>query len=357
MVKFLQRLLQKMIHIPERFPRLTNGIIGIISCLIVIFCIEFSCYVLYQHTIRHRPKRENVGTYTQGYFQQDNLLGYKPKASTEISSIVLKDKKTIYDVIYTIDMYHRRYSPVTHQEKRKQFALFFGCSYTFGEGVENNETFPYYFSEFSLEYMPYNYSFHGYGPQEMLAKLQDDSIKTELKESQGIAIYLYLPNAHEQRAIGSMKVFNAWGKNMPFYTINSHHNLIRNGSFLSGRPVISYVYHLLGQSYFIKYFDIQFPTQITDTHYRLTAKIIEEARNEFNKKFVNGHFYVVIYPNKTSNNIIPYFQKARIPYFDYSHLFDSSLEQYHIMGDGHPSPEAYRILAKKLSEDLSGLTY
>lgn len=342
-------------QIPKRFPFLTNLMMGIVSCISLICLLEFCFYLLYSHAIPHSPQRENAGTYTEGYFQKDELLGYKPKASAEISSILIEDKKTLYNVIYSIDMYHRRMTPAIQRESRTKFALFFGCSYTFGEGVENNETFPYYFSEFALEYMPYNYGFHGYGPQEMLAKLQYNSLTKEIKEIQGIGIYLYLPDTHEQRAIGNMSVFNGWGKNMPFYTFDFHRNLMRKGSFSSGRPVISYLYSLLGQSYVIKYFGIQFPSKLTEKHYRLTAKIIEEAKNEFNKKFMSDHFYVIIYPNTTRKNIIPYLQKAGIIYFDYSDLFDSSLEQYNIIGDGHPSSEAYKILAKKLSEDIANL--
>lgn len=341
-----------IILVSRRFPRLTNLILVVVSFFIVICCVEICCYLLYQKKILHDPKK----SYTQGYFQYDSVLGYKPKACNEISSTLIADKKTIYDVIYTIDMFHRRFTPVTHKEKRTKFALFFGCSCTFGEGVENDETFPYYFSEFSPDYMPYNYGFHGYGPQEMLAKLEDDSIRKEVNEYQGIAVYLYLPNVHEQRAIGNMLVFNAWGKTMPFYMIDSRDNLVRHGNFLSGRPFISNLYRVLGKSYFIKYFDIQLPPQITDAHYKLTARIIEEARNAFDEKFMNSRFYVVIYPNDTTNNIIPYLKKARIKYFDYSKLFDSSLEQYYIAGDGHPTPESYRTLAKQLSEDILKLT-
>jgi hypothetical protein len=92
--------------------------------------------------------------------------------------------------------------------------------------------------------------------------------------------------------------------------------------------------------------------RITEKHYVLTARIVEESRNEFRKKFASENFYVVIYPNKRSEKkIIPYFEKANIKYFDYSNFFDPS-GSYIIKGDGHPSSKAYRMLAEQLSHDI-----
>ncbi|MFH0961037.1 MAG: hypothetical protein V1897_20325 [Pseudomonadota bacterium] len=340
----------------RRFGRMTNLLIFTLSCLVAISLAEISCYFLYEYKIHHDPEGRNL-FYPQGYSQDDDLLGYKPKASTDHSSFLILNNTKIYDVIYSIDNYNRRRTAIAHQEKRLKFAIFFGCSYVYGEGVQNDQTLPYYFSEISPEYMPYNYGFHGYGPQEMLAKLQDDSIRKEINEKNGIAIYLYLHEHHPKRAIGNMIVSNGYGKNMPYYMIDSDNKLVRHGSFSSGRPVISRLYRLLGARYFVKYFYIQFPPIITDTHYKLTARMIEESRNEFKKKFMSNNFYVLIYPTKGAEKIIPYFEKAKITYFDYSTLFDPGSKQYAIPdGHPHPTPEAYRVIAEKLSKDILNST-
>lgn len=350
MVMIIQKIILFSRSFFKLFPRITAFLIGVILSIIVLFCLETICYVLNIYKSKKNPKHEWYYS-TQEYFQHDELLGYKPKSSIQTLAKLTIDGELVYDVVYSIDDYHRRISPVNHYGSRKKFALFFGGSYTFGEGVNDDETLPFYFSEFSSQYMPYNYGFHGYGPQEMLAKLQDDKFQEEIKERTGILVYTYL-NGHVDRAIGSMYVFNEWGANMPFYTIDSQDNLIRKGSFSSGRPIISRFYKVLGRSYFMKYFNVQFPLRITDRHYKLTAKIIEESRDEFRRKFASENFYVVIYPNKrTEKKIIPYFEKMSIKYFDYSNLFDPS-GSYIFKGDGHPSPKAYRAIAERLSSDI-----
>ncbi len=332
--------------------------IGIMMLIVIVICIESICHLLNTNNKAQKPRTRT--NYVQGYSLPDGVLGYKPKGSIQAASSKRSQGKTIYDVTYSIDEYHRRITPIEDRSDRDTFAVFFGCSCTFGEGVDNNQTLPYYFSRLLSHYVPYNYGFHGYGPQQMLAKLQTGNLRKEIQEKAGILIYLYLP-FHVERAIGSMNIFNRWGKIMPYYTIDAQNNLIRKGSFLSGRPLVSWSYRLLGKSNFIKYFDIRFPLQLTDRRYKLTARIIEESRKEFRRQFASDHFYVVLFPvgkrgKEEVEKIIPYFDKAGIKYLDYTMLFRSMpRDEYRIVGDGHPSPKAHKTVAERLSQDLSSL--
>jgi hypothetical protein len=61
------------------------------------------------------------------------------------------------------------------------------------------------------QYRPYNYGGIGYGPQQMLAKLQEGGIQQEVAEHQGVLVYLLIPD-HVNRAIGTMQVHNDRGK-------------------------------------------------------------------------------------------------------------------------------------------------
>ena len=341
----------------RNFPRFTALLIGCIVSIFIMLFLEGLCYVLNIGEVS--KKRSIIKNVTHGYYQDDYILGYKPGANIEALASMTNQGETIYEVTYSIDAYCRRITPVENRTDRNRYAIFFGGSYTFGEGVENNQTLPAYFSNVSSSYMPYNYGFHGYGPHHMLAKLIAVNLETEIQEKTGILIYLYLPD-HINRVIGSMHVYNTWGKSCPYYTIDAQNNLIRKESFFYGRPYISMFYDLLGRSNFIKYFKINFPLRLSDRHYRLTTKVIEESRKEFQKQFENDHFYVVLYPSevKTRENarrIIPYFEKANIKYLDYTDLFDPGSEEFTIKSDGHPTPKAYEILAKKLSQDVSSL--
>lgn len=342
----------------RRFPRLSAFLIGCIMSVFIMLIVEGICYVL--NTGEASKKNGIIKDVTDGYYQEDYILGYKPSANIKAEARMKFNGKRVYDVTYSIDNYCRRITPVTDRNNRNRYAIFFGGSYAFGEGVEDNETLPAYFSRFATSYMPYNYGFHGYGPHQMLAKLIAVNLNTEIKEKTGILIYVYLAR-HINRAIGDMYVFNKWGKKSPYYTINAEGNLIRKGNFLSGRPYISACYNLLGKSNFIKYFKISFPLKLSDRHYRLTTKIFKEARKEFRKQFENDNFYVVLYPSaevgrEDTRKIIPYLKEASINYLDYTSLFDPASKAYKNGADHHPSAKAYETLAHKLSQDLSYLT-
>lgn len=329
---------------------LKDILIGVILTAIIVFGIELFFYWLNSKKVEDISTYE--GGYMQGYFQDDEILGYKPPPNTSTVSTKKVNGKVVYNIIYTVDEYSRRITPETTFADKDKFILFFGGSFTVGEGVENNETLPYYISQLAGKYRAYNYGFHGYGPQQMLAHLQKSNFPAEIKENDGILIYTFI-DPHISRAIGAMSVYTTWGKDMPYYTFEANKNLVRYGSFSTGRPFLSTVYSILGGSQTVKYFGFDFP-QINESHIELTAAIIEESRNNFKDKFGGEEFYVVFYPTISYNyskRLIPYLEKAGIKYLDYSALPWKGPE-FQLEGDPHPNPNAYRSLAELITKDL-----
>ena len=103
------------------------------------------------------PRVWHEGDYTQDFFRPDQQLGYTVRPDAAITSIKKIDDRVVYDVVYSIDEFHRRITPVGQTEDRTRFLLFFGDSFTFGEGVSDNETLPFYVGELAPKYKPYNY--------------------------------------------------------------------------------------------------------------------------------------------------------------------------------------------------------
>jgi hypothetical protein len=284
----------------------------------------------------------------------DELLGYKPKADSKLVATFISDKELMYKATYSIDQYNRRITPIENRKKRNKFVVFFGCSFAFGEGLQDNETIPFYFANLADTYMPYNYAFSGYGPQQMLAKVQDKNIANEIAEPNGIGFYVY--NAwHIPRAAGFMSVYNSWGKDMPYYFLDENKMLIHDGNFTTGRPVLSLFYRILGLSGIAKLFKIEFPFKITEEHIQLTNEIIRAAQQAFKEKFKQSEFYVVFHPLNTGNiqNIKSFLDSNRIRYLDYADLF-KNIEDNGLLTipDGHPSAYTNKLIAEHIAEDL-----
>ena len=286
------------------------------------------------------------------FHQRDALLGYKPAPNRRLVSKTTLNGREIYNVTYSTNAYGWRVSPVGPGHKADRFVLFFGCSFTFGEGVEDDQTLPSYVGQLASGYRPYNYGVMGYGPQQMLAQLQEGSIKREIGEKEGILIYVFIDD-HINRLIGSRYVVQTWGKHMPYFYLDSNGNLQRKGSFASGRPGLTLLFWFLQRSAIATHFQIGMVDPIGADELNLMTKVLVESREAFSRLFSTDRFYVLIYPgSRRGKRLMPYFDKSQIRCMDYSNLFDPTDEDLHIEGDPHPTPKAYRLVAEQLTQDL-----
>ncbi len=70
--------------------------------------------------------------------------------------------------------------PVENVESNEA-VLFFGCSYTFGDGFEDSESMPYQFQKFvGGRYQAFNYGYTAYGAHQMLPILENEKEKSGL---------------------------------------------------------------------------------------------------------------------------------------------------------------------------------
>src|SRR5437879_10062020 len=114
---------------------------------------------------------------------------------------------------------------MNHREQRRHFLLFFGCSMTFGLGVNDNETMPFYMAQYASHYRPYNYGVSGYGPHYMLAQLQRGDLTKDIHETHGIALYTFIDH-HIDRPIGTVRDYNTLEVAGTFYTLDAHDRLV-----------------------------------------------------------------------------------------------------------------------------------
>lgn len=295
------------------------------------------------------------GSYTTGnFFVDDPLLGYKSRPGAQVESIKKEGDDVIYDVIYTIDRFGRRITPGQDDPARDKFLLVFGDSFVFGEGVSGTETLPYYLAQLAPGYRAYNYGFSGYGPQQMLARLQSNELSAEVPEREGIGLYIFI-DAHVERAIGSMYVYNAWGANMPYYTVNWRGQVARHGSFKTGRPLLSSLYQWLGTTEFAHYTNLNIPSPLRPAHYWFTVRLIAEARDEFLRRYPGNQFYVVIYPDEGDyfEDMAAYFDEFGLKVLNYDEWLKLDVaDGTAFKDDGHPTGKANRQVAAWIAEDL-----
>lgn len=303
--------------------------------------------------VMQKPHMDRDWGVMEDFFQYSDTLGYKPRANSRCRSNAKYGNETVYDVVYTIDTHSRRETPLLNSRPPDKFALLFGGSFSFGEGLSDNETMAAQLTRFAPGYRAYNFGFFGYGPQQMLENLKNSAISEEIQEKTGLAVYTFIDH-HISVAIGSLYVSLNEGQNVPYYALSGNGDLVKKGHFFADRPFLTTLYLILSKSRIVSCLGTDLPW-IRERHIRVTAKIIEESREVFRQRFGSDDFYYIVYPgSKFGGRLIPYLEKAGITCLDYTELFNPSDPDYYIKHDLHHHPNAYafHLVMKKFAKDI-----
>ena len=141
-------------------------------------------------------------------------FGYGPLKNARIASKQMAGGRVVYDVVYSIDENGFRKTPPL--AAGSPAVLFFGDSFTFGEGVNDVEAFPAVFQSVS-GLKAINLAYRGDGPHQMLRLLETER---EIPAAAGyrplMAFYLFIP-AHVDRAAGK----ELWNSDGPHYEVDA----------------------------------------------------------------------------------------------------------------------------------------
>jgi hypothetical protein len=335
-------------------PRIVTINIAVFLCLLVLG--EAASWMLAM--VRPATRGEPVAIGAPTFYQPDATLAYALAPST-----VARHRRTvgdvpIYDVTYRTDERGRRETPTIKAPGRTSFLLFFGDSNTFGEGLSQTETIPYYAGEQAKTHRPYNYGIPGHGPAQLLALARLNRIRPEVPEREGYAIFLLIP-AHVGRVVGSSRVSASWGRHFPYYGLADHGTLVSHGDFVHGRPLTTLAYFFWTNSHLISDVGAELPLWYTARDYSLTAKILKESSRLLSQQLHLHGFVVVLgaIHNAPQRRVMEALRdelaREGVTYLDYTTLFDTQDLAYRLSKfDYHNSAKANRIIAAQLVADL-----
>ena len=334
---------------------LKNLFAVIVGCVIAIMLVSIIDTIFGWYTgvegsnTKLFPRSTNI--YGLGWSIKDK----RKKTFNEATGIYSKKKKkeyngeVLYDVIYNFDTYYRRVTPDQPNEARDNFIIFFGGSQTFGEGLNDWETIPALVQKDAPSYQVYNYAYHGYGPHQMLRKLETDTLKDEVMESRGIAFFQYF-TFHIQRVLGTMQYVSWAGGKAPYYRVNDQNQLEYPGSFASGRFAKTFIYWLLNKSAIVQNSKLDLSPKITSKDYDLVCLVMSRSRDLFLDQYPESRFVVIL--GLTTSKEDPFIEecmrKNNIEHIDLRGLYDDSDEDLSIPYDGHYTFKATQLVAKQL---------
>ncbi len=383
-------LLIMLFYFLAKFKKIKVVSVNILIFFVSLFLIE--SFLVSSNTIKNLRKKNdkqiftvfdratkeeinNSKSYTKTLYKN---LGSGPMPNSIINSKKIKNGEVVYDVNYTIDKDgHRITSNFTNNKNSKKSVLFFGCSFTYGEGVFDIQSLPYVFHEnMKNEYDVYNFGFSGYGAHQMLVILENDLEKQSINNHKPIKHVFYQAildhirraklskdlgyelsddgNLYFAKAVDVLEVKKEPNKSLlDKYILNVKNN---SRSFILNR-VLS-----------------KFPSEenqindekITDRDRDLFLKIVEKSRNIVYKKY-KSDFTVILWDLIKNNNelvaedsynlsyITKGLDRMNIKYILISDILldhKNDSEKYTIKGDGHPSALSHKEIAKYISNAI-----
>lgn len=328
-------------------------LVGLLICSLILLATD---QIFGQIATHRNPESFRIPDIYKRGIVADEDLGYKLIPNLSITTTKITAGEIIYTATYTTDSQGRRIVPNSSgREHLQQFIAFFGCSFTFGEGVNDEDTLPNKVAEQMPEYMVYNYGVPGYGPQLMLAMLQSGDIARTIPQRKGIIVYIFFHD-HINRAAGRMSCAIRAGKHFPCYEICDG-VLERRGNFDTARPTRLNLMTFLNHSGIVRYFWLDFPP-LRSYHYKLTAQIIAESNRLFKSQFDDISFYVLVYPtvpalNKDPALLFAYLKNTEVQIIDcHAFPYDRQKHALHNQYDFHPSPLLHKIMAEILVSKL-----
>ena len=301
---------------------------------------------------------QTSGEYTKDYFISDGILGYKGRPNTKVDSKKIINGRLVYDVVYSMDASSLRITPNSN-ENSKKCLLFFGDSFTIGEGVNDNETLPFYLNEaLGAKFRVYNFGFHGYGPHQALALLKSDAIKDKLSPCIKIHSFIEILPDHIKRA----NSFSPWEDTLaPRFKLKNGNLIWINEKKNIFDKLERRIFLLLKKSYlFESIFKYKYSSRYNALFFALLEEIDKSLQDSFNSKinliFFDSNNLSSDLEITQSRDIDEFLKKSKIKYFRLSDLSPSYKNNRLSLGldicDLHPNSRFNKEIALALISKL-----
>ncbi len=272
------------------------------------------------------------------YFVPDPVLGYRPRAGVRVRARRTIDGHDAYDVRYTIDDDGLRRTPGSRRDGPA--VVFFGGSFTFGEGVEDDQTLPAAFADLAGGAHVVNAGFHGYGPHQMLRSLETGRLDARVPDGVRAVVYQGI-DAHVGRVAGR----TTWDLAGPSYELRdgtiSYVGPFRSGPwFWVARALAHFgpTRRLLA-----RWLAHEAEAADRDLYVEIVARAASLARERW------GASFTVVYWDDVGEVLANRLRDRGLDVLSVREaLGPGERRSFALAGDGHPTARAHRRLARRL---------
>lgn len=281
------------------------------------------------------------------------ILGKKTLENSKYIERRYAGEELVFSYTHTTNEFGWRNVTGKDSLRGKDAVLFFGCSYTYGLGVEDDETIASQLqSSVGSEYSVFNFAGNGYGPHQMLALLENGLEEDPISDKEPrVAIFQALQD-HLSRIKGEV----IWDLQGPKYELTENNDLVYKGAFNS--PFIARFKTTVAKSSLLKriFFDQIKPS---DADINLMAHITKKSADLFEEKY-EGKFYVILWEEKVRGKesyqkLYEKLVELGLSVIEIKDILPDYYPQsptYFIEGDNHPNEHAYRLISEYIKENI-----
>jgi hypothetical protein len=265
-----------------------------------------------------------------------------PNTATEFKEFL--DGRLISDVTYRINASGLREIPAAVQGQPHKVA-FFGCSFMFGHGIENDQTLPYYFVQDARgTFEGFNFAGEGWGPHHMLREIETGFVH-RVVGAPDLAVYEAIPD-HLRRVAG-----RAPWEDGPKYELCRGDEACYSGPFHSAYYEV--VRRWLDKSWTMKFMENHFVKLSSASDLPLFLAVLKRTRSLLEG---NGTRFVIVLwdQNELAKTMMKTLRANRFDVIALSRVVSGSdlrrrpLTQL----DRHPSPATNKAIATYLWEHV-----
>ncbi|MGH6919018.1 MAG: hypothetical protein ACREJ0_15095, partial [Geminicoccaceae bacterium] len=258
----------------------------------------------------------------------------------------------------------RESSPSTNDHgSPSKCILFFGDSFTFGQGLADHQTLPFLVQEQSMQrYRTYNFGVNGYGAHQMLAALQHgvvaDTVQCDRAQVSHV-IYQGITD-HPRRSTGNVR----WKTRGPRYVLTQDGSVILDGRLEDNHGDSSVIQLIVAQMYksmiYRSVVEGKFIRKYSRDELELYFAIVSETRRTALADYPNAEFHVLWWDEADVDNkavsdglrqrgIAVHLMSDILP----NYRADELNETYRIHErDPHPNALANELIAQYVVEEI-----
>ncbi len=298
---------------------------------------------------RHAPVVETQ--HAKGTRMKDPILGHRRAPNYSKRSTKTIDGQTSYSVTYTTDSSGYRVTPEPVNPADDTCLIFLGCSFTFGDGVDDEDSMPWQVAKISNR-RSFNLGVSGYGPHHMLAAVEFDLLPDLQDCSRKVAVYQAIED-HVSRAAG----VGSLGRVGPRYVISDTGEVVYAGQFDEvSRETNTNTFWagLFGKSYIYREYFVD-RMWVGDDEVELYLAIVAKAKARLKQKFPELRFVVLYWDNSTRSHAVALDERLPAIADEYIRVSDiipdiqTNKAEWLLYLDPHPNAKAHKALAEYLA--------